>query len=178
MHVGLEGTQHIGRIVVDPRNANTVYVAALGPAWKSGGERGLYKTTDGGASWKLVKAPANDKTGAIDVAIDPSNPDVLFMSMWERYRTPYSLNSGGVGSGLFKTTDGGATWTEIKGSGYPEGPKGRIGIAISRSNPQIVYLAAHGSGVDEARSWWKFSLPRLPETVSIARRMAARRGST
>jgi hypothetical protein len=147
-HIGLTNSQHIGRIVVDPRSANTVYVAALGTAWKSGGERGLYKTTDGGTTWKLIKAPANDKTGAIDVAIDPSNPDVLYMSMWERYRTPYSLNSGGVGSGLFKSTDAGNTWTEIKGSGYPEGPKGRIGIAISRSNPQIVYALTEAVSVE------------------------------
>ena len=146
-HMGLEKSQHIGRIVIDPRNANVVYVAALGPAWKPGGERGLYKTTDGGTTWKLIKAPANDKTGAIDVALDPSNPDVVYMSMWERYRTPYSLNSGGVGSGLFKSTDGGNTWTEIKGSGYPEGPKGRIGIAISRSNPQIVYALTEAASI-------------------------------
>src|SRR5262249_45247557 len=71
--------------------------------------------------------------------LDPANPDIIYLSMWERYRTPYSLFSGGVGSGLFKSTDGGATWTEIKGNGYPEGPKGRIGLAIARSNPQIVY---------------------------------------
>ncbi len=147
-HIGLVNSQHIGRIVVDPRNANTVYVAALGPAWKSGGERGLYKTTDGGATWKLIKAPANEKTGAIDVAIDPSNPDVLYMSMWERYRTPYSLNSGGVGSGLFKSTDAGNTWTEIKGSGYPEGPKGRIGIASSRSTQQIVYALTEAASFE------------------------------
>jgi photosystem II stability/assembly factor-like uncharacterized protein len=137
--MGLRNTQHIGRIQIDPRNANVVYVAALGPAWKAGGDRGLYKTTDGGATWKLIKAGANPKTGAIDVQLDPSNPDVVYLAMWERYRTPYSLNSGGVGSGLFKSTDGGATWAEIKGNGYPEGPKGRIGLAISRSNPQIVY---------------------------------------
>jgi hypothetical protein len=145
--MGLRETQHIGRIQIDPRNANTVYVAALGPAWKSGGDRGLYKTTDGGVTWKLIKAPANNKTGAIDVQIDPSNPDVLYLSMWERYRTPYSLISGGVGSGLFKSTDAGATWTEIKGSGYPEGAKGRIGIAISRSNPQVVYALTEASSV-------------------------------
>ena len=137
--MGLRETQHIGRVVVDPRNANVVYVAALGPAWKAGGDRGLYKSMDGGATWKMIKAGANPKTGAIDVALDPSNPDVVYASFWERYRTPYSLNSGGVGSGLFKSTDGGATWTEIKGNGYPEGPKGRIGLAISRSNPQVVY---------------------------------------
>jgi len=106
--MGLRETQHIGRIQIDPRNANVVYVAALGPAWKAGGDRGLYKTTDGGATWKLIKAGANNKTGAIDIQIDPSNPDVLYLAMWERYRTPYSLNSGGVGSGLFKSTDAGS----------------------------------------------------------------------
>src|SRR6478672_9831366 len=137
--VGLRETQHIGRVVVDPRNANVVYVAALGPAWKAGGDRGLYKSTDGGANWKLIKAGANAKTGAVDVQLDPSNPDIVYASFWERYRTPYSLNSGGVGSGLFKSTDGGNTWVEIKGNGYPEGPKGRIGLAVSRSNPQVVY---------------------------------------
>ena len=145
--MGLRNTQHIGRIQIDPRNANVVYVAALGPAWKAGGDRGLYKTTDGGATWKLIKAGANPKTGAIDVQLDPSNPDVVYLAMWERYRTPYSLNSGGVGSALFKSTDGGATWTEIKGNGYPEGPKGRIGLAISRSNPQIVYALTEAASV-------------------------------
>src|SRR6185503_8418760 len=142
-------SQHIGRIVVDPRNANTVYVAALGPAWKSGGERGLYKSTDGGQTFTLILPGKNASTGAIDVAMDPSNPDVLFASMWERYRTPFSLNSGGSGqgSGLFKSTDGGRTWNEIKGNGYPEGPKGRIGIAISRSNPQVVYALTEAASI-------------------------------
>ena len=149
-HVGLENSQHIGRIQVDPRNANVVYVAALGPAWKSGGERGLYKSTDGGQTWKLVLKGANASTGAIDVQLDPSNPDVVYAALWERYRTPYSLNSGGSGkgSGLFKSTDGGTTWTEIKGNGYPEGPKGRIGIAISRSNPQVVYALTEAASVE------------------------------
>ncbi|HEX7020741.1 MAG TPA: hypothetical protein VF159_12050 [Gemmatimonadaceae bacterium] len=137
--MGLEKTQHIGRIQIDPRNADVVYVAALGPAWKAGGDRGLYKTTDGGKTWKLIKAGANDRTGFIDVQLDPSNPDIVYASSWERLRTPYSLKSGGVGSGLWKSTDGGTTWTEIKGNGYPEGVKGRIGIAVARSNPNIVY---------------------------------------
>jgi len=146
--MGLRGTQHIGRIQIDPRNANVVYVAALGPAWKSGGDRGLYKTTDGGQTWKLIKAGANGHTGFVDVQLDPSNPDIIYASAWERYRTPYSLFSGGVGSGLFKSTDAGATWTEIKGNGYPEGPKGRIGIAIARSNPNIVYALTEASSKD------------------------------
>jgi hypothetical protein len=137
--MGLEKTQHIGRIAIDPRNANVVYVAALGPAWKAGGDRGLYKTTDGGTTWKLIKAGANALTGFIDVALDPSNPDIVYAAAWERFRTPYSLKSGGPGSGLWKSTDAGATWTEIKGSGYPTGVKGRIGLAIARSNPQVVY---------------------------------------
>src|SRR5256885_829487 len=80
--MGLRNTQHIGRIAIDPKNPNIVYVAALGPAWKAGGDRGLYKTTDGGATWNKIKAGANDKTGAIDVAIDPSNSNVLYLSMW------------------------------------------------------------------------------------------------
>lgn len=137
--MGLEKTQHIGRIVVDPRDANIVWVAAGGPVWTSGGDRGLYKTTDGGATWTLVKAGANATTGFIDVALDPRNPDVMWASSWERIRTPYSLNSGGPGSALWKSTDAGRTWTEIKGNGYPEGRKGRIGIGISRSNPDVVY---------------------------------------
>jgi photosystem II stability/assembly factor-like uncharacterized protein len=94
--MGLEQSQHIGRIVVDPRNKDVVYVAALGPVWKAGGQRGLYKTTDGGTTWTMVKAGANDHTGFIDVALDPRNPDVVYAASWEMLRTPYSLTSGGV----------------------------------------------------------------------------------
>jgi hypothetical protein len=136
--MGLEKTQHIGRIVVHPRDPNTVYVAALGPAWKSSPERGLYKTTDGGQTWQLIKF-ISDKAGFVDVAMDPRNPDVLYAASWERLRTPYSLKSGGPGSALWKTTDAGKTWTEIKGGGYAEGVKGRIGLAIALSNPDVVY---------------------------------------
>jgi hypothetical protein len=136
--MGLETTQHIGRIVVDPRDKNVVYVAALGAAWKSTPDRGLYKTIDGGKTWTMSKF-ISDRAGFVDIAIDPRNPDVLYASSWERYRTPYSLNSGGPGSGLWKTTDAGKTWTEIKGSGYPEGMKGRIGLAVAPSNPDVVY---------------------------------------
>lgn len=146
--MGLEKSQHIGRIVVDPRTANTVWVAALGPAWKSGGERGLYKTTDGGATWTVMKAGANASTGFVDVALDPRNPDVVYASSWQRYRNPYSLNSGGVGSALWKSTDGGRTWTEIKGGGYPEGIKGRIGIGIARSNPDVVYALTEAASLE------------------------------
>jgi photosystem II stability/assembly factor-like uncharacterized protein len=136
--MGLEKTQHIGRIVVHPTDPNTVYVAALGAAWKANADRGLYKTTDGGQSWKLIKF-ISDKAGMVDVALDPRNPSTVYAAAWERLRTPYSLKSGGPGSGLWKSTDAGATWTEIKGGGFPEGVKGRIGLAIAPSNPDYVY---------------------------------------
>ena len=136
--VGLEATQQIGRIVVDPTDPNVVYVAALGHAWNSNPERGLYKSTDGGASWKLVKF-VSDKAGFVDVAMDPKDHNTLYASSWERVRGPYFLRSGGPGSGLWKSTDAGATWREIRGGGFPETTKGRIGIAVSPSNPQIVY---------------------------------------
>ncbi|HVZ48601.1 MAG TPA: hypothetical protein VG916_07440, partial [Gemmatimonadaceae bacterium] len=136
--MGLEKTQHIGGIAVNPANPNVVYVAALGAAWKSNPERGLYKTEDGGATWKLVKF-ISDKAGAVDVDLDPRNPNVVWMAAWERLRTPYSLKSGGPGSGLWKSTDAGATWTEVKGGGFPAGTKGRIRVALAPSNPDIMY---------------------------------------
>ncbi len=135
---GLGDTQQIGRIVVNPADPNTVYVAALGHAWGPNKERGLYKTTDGGATWKLSKF-ISDKAGFVDVAMDPSDPNTLYASSWERVRGPYFFTSGGPGSGLWKSTDAGATWTEIKGGGFPATMKGRIGIAIAHSNPKIVY---------------------------------------
>src|SRR6266513_2156099 len=136
---GLEKTGAIGRIVVHPTNPNIVYVAALGQAWSANPERGLYKTTDGGQTWQLAKF-VSDKAGFIDVAMDPSNSDVLFAASWQRVRGPYFLNSGGPGSALWKTTDGGKTWTEVKGGGIPATAKGRIGIAIAASDPKVVYL--------------------------------------
>ena len=136
--MGLEATQHIGRIVVHPTDPNTVYVAALGKAWGRNPERGLYKSTDGGVTWKLSKF-ISSQAGFVDLAMDPTNPDILFASSWNRIRTPYDLTSGGPGSGLWKTTDAGNTWTEISGNGFPTTMKGRIGIAIARSNPKYIY---------------------------------------
>ena len=136
--MGLEKTQSIGRIVVHPTNPNIVYIAALGAPWNANPERGLYKTEDGGATWKLVKF-VSDKAGVVDVALDPSNPNVVWAASWQRVRGPYFLNSGGPGSALWKSTDAGATWTEVKGGGFPETTKGRIGIAISLSNPKVMY---------------------------------------
>ncbi|MGH7561753.1 MAG: WD40/YVTN/BNR-like repeat-containing protein, partial [Gemmatimonadales bacterium] len=122
--MGLEKTQAIGRIVVHPRDPNTVYVAALGAIWNSNPERGLYKTTDGGQTWTLIKF-ISDKAGFVDVAMDPKNPDVLFAASWERVRGPYFLRSGGPGSALWRSSDAGKTWHEIRGNGFPETTKGR-----------------------------------------------------
>lgn len=136
--MGLEKTQHIGRIAIDPKNKDVLYVAALGAAWKATPDRGLYKSIDGGKTWTMSKF-ISDRAGFVDVQIDPRNSDVIYASSWERYRTPYSLNSGGPGSALWKSIDAGKTWTEIKGGGYPDGTKGRIGLALAPSNPDVVY---------------------------------------
>lgn len=137
--MGLEKTEHIGRIAVHPTNPNVVFVAALGAAWRSNPERGLYKTTDGGQTWKLVKF-ISDKAGFVDVAIHPKNPNLVFATSWERRRTPYSLFSGGPGSALWKSTDGGETWAEVKGGGFPAGYKGRMSLDINLANPDVMYM--------------------------------------
>ena len=136
--MGLEKTQTIGRIVVHPTNPNIVWVAASGAPWNDNPDRGLYKTTDGGQTWRLVKF-ISPKAGFIDVAIDPGNPNVLFAASWERVRGPYFLKSGGIGSALWKSTDAGETWTEVKGGGFPEQVKGRIGLAIAPSDGKVIY---------------------------------------
>ncbi len=163
--MGLEKTQHIGRIVVDPRDPNVVWVAALGAAWKSNPERGLYKTVDGGSTWQLVKF-INDRTGFVDVALDPRNPDVVYAAAYERLRTPYSLKSGGPGSGLFKSTDGGKSWTELVGSGFPAGPKGRIGLAIAASNPDVIYAMVEAAKPSKDG---KFVAERVPADNGLYR---------
>jgi hypothetical protein len=144
--MGLEKTQAIGRIVVHPTNPNIVYVAALGAPWNANPERGMYKTEDGGTTWQLVKF-ISDKAGFVDVALDPSNPNTVWASSWQRVRGPYFLNSGGPGSALWKSTDAGKTWTEVKGGGFPETVKGRIGIAISLSNPRTMYTMVEADTV-------------------------------
>ncbi|MCX5762918.1 MAG: hypothetical protein NTW72_15690 [Gemmatimonadetes bacterium] len=137
--IGLKETQHIGRVVVDPSNKDIVYVAALGAAWATNKERGLYKTVDGGKTWQLKKF-INDSTGFVDVALDPRDSKVVWAASYQRLRGPYFQYSGGKGSGLWKSTDAGETWTEVKGGGIPETTKGRIGIAIALSNPDVMYL--------------------------------------
>jgi photosystem II stability/assembly factor-like uncharacterized protein len=148
--MGLEKTQHIGRIVVHPTNPDIVYVAALGALWGTNPERGLYKTTDGGKTWTLSKF-ISDKAGFVDIAMDPRNPNTLYASSWERIRQPHYLKSGGPGSALWKTTNGGATWTEIKGGGFPETTKGRINVVVAPSNPNVVYASVEADSVRGAK---------------------------
>jgi len=134
---GLEETRHIGRIVIHPTDPNTVYVAAVGHLWGSNAERGVYKTTDGGKTWNKVLY-RDENTGAIDLAMDPHNPDVVFAAMYQRQRKGWGYNGGGPGSGIFRTTDGGANWTELAG-GLPHGQKGRIGLGIYAGDSRTVY---------------------------------------
>lgn len=148
--LGLEKTQHIGRIVVHPTNPNVVWVSAVGALWGPNPERGLYKTTDGGKTWKLSKF-VSDKAGFIDIAIDPRNPNILFASSYERVRGPYFLKSGGPGSALWKTTDGGTSWREVKGGGFPETTKGRINVVIAPSNSSIVYAMVEADSIRGAK---------------------------
>ena len=148
--LGLKETETVGRIVVHPRDPNTVYVAALGAIWRSNPQRGLYKTTDGGKTWQLSKF-VSDKAGFVDVVMDPTNPDILYAASWERVRGPYFLRSGGPGSALWKTTDAGKTWTEIRGGGFPETMKGRIGLAIAPSNAQVIYAMVEADTAPNTR---------------------------
>jgi photosystem II stability/assembly factor-like uncharacterized protein len=127
--VGLEKSEHIGKIVIDPRDSKTVYVAAQGPLWGPGGDRGLFKTTDGGKTWKNI-LNISEHTGVTDIAVDPSNPDIVYAASWQRRRHFFTLINGGPESALYKSTDGGATWNKLRG-GLPSGEVGRIGIAVS-----------------------------------------------
>ncbi len=138
-HLGLDKTERIHRIVLHPRDPNIAWVAAMGQAWGQNADRGVFKTTDGGKTWTKVLY-VNDRTGAADLIIDPTNPNKLFASMWEYRRWPWFFNSGGPGSGLYVSYDGGANWKKYaEEDGMPAGNLGRIGVAISRSNPNIVY---------------------------------------
>jgi len=136
-NVGLEKSEHISKIVVDPRDSNVVYVAAQGPLWAPGGDRGLYKTTDGGKTWKDVLT-ISENTGVTDVVLDPTNPDILYASAYQRRRHVFTLIDGGPESAIHKSTDGGKTWTKLK-DGLPKEDMGRIGLGIAPHNPKIIY---------------------------------------
>jgi len=138
-HTGLSDTQHIARIRVHPHDANLVYVAALGHVFGPNDERGVFRSTDGGKTWTPSLFRSN-RAGACDLSMDPTNPRVLYAAVWEAHRTPWGLSSGGPGSGLFKTSDGGGTWVELTDrTGLPGGVKGRIGVTVSPPMPDRVW---------------------------------------
>lgn len=163
LHLGLENSRNIHRIIIDPRNSDVVYVGAQGSAFGDSEERGVFKTTDGGKSWQKILY-VNERTGIADLVMDPSNPNKLFAAMWEFRREPWFFTSGGKGSGLYVTFDGGKTWTKrTEKDGLPSGELGRIGIAIARSNPEIVYALIEAKvnalykSTDGGFKWFKVS---------------------
>ncbi len=192
---GLRDSQVIGRIIVDPKDAKVVFVAALGHLFGDSDERGIFKSSDGGATWKKVLF-VDSKTGGVDVQFDPNNPKVLYAGMWQVHRKPWIMESGGPGGGLYKSTDGGETWTRLSGGGLPEGLLGRINVAPT-SDPNRIYamIEAKKGGLyrtdDGGKSWklindkndfrqraWYFNTviadPKTPDTVYVMNTSAYR----
>ena len=136
---GLKKSEHISKIIVNKSNSNIIFVASQGPLWSSGGERGLYKSIDGGKSWKLV-LEVNEWTGVTDVVVDPRNENIMYAASWQRHRNVAAYMGGGPGTKIFKSVDGGNNWRQLK-TGLPNGNLGKIGLAISEINPDILYAA-------------------------------------
>ncbi|MCX6192474.1 MAG: glycosyl hydrolase [Flavobacteriia bacterium] len=160
-NMGLKNSEHIGNIIIHPTNENILWVAAYGPLWKSGGERGVYKSIDGGKTWERTLF-VSENTGISEIAIDPSNPSILYAAAHQRRRHEWTYIGGGPESTLYKSTDGGLTWREIK-SGLPAGDMGRIGLAVSESDANYVYAIIEGRygkggvyrSVNKGESWSK-----------------------
>jgi photosystem II stability/assembly factor-like uncharacterized protein len=167
-HMGLRASQHIARIVVHPSDENTVFVAAMGPLWAPGGERGFYRTTDGGRTWQNTLA-MGPHTGVTDIVLDPRDPDVVYATTFQRDRRAYSFVAGGPESGIWKSGDGGRTWTRLT-QGLPTGDMGRIGVDVSRSHPATLYATVDADAAtggiyrsDDAGQSWR----RVNELQSI-----------
>ena len=162
-NMGLKTSEHIGKIIVHPEDENTIWVAAYGPVWSAGGERGVYKSTDGGETWTRT-LEISEHTGIAEIAIDPTNPDILYASAHQRRRREWTYIGGGPESGLYKSTDGGATWKKIN-KGLPAGEMGRIGIAVSPVDENYVYAIVEARGdkggffrsTNKGESWSKMS---------------------
>jgi photosystem II stability/assembly factor-like uncharacterized protein len=162
-NIGLKRSEHIAKILIDPGDSKVIYVAAQGPLWGPGGERGLYKSTDYGATWDSVLY-ISENTGVTDVVMDPRNPDVLYAASYQRRRHVWTLINGGPESVIYKSTDAGKTWNKLK-SGLPSGDVGRIGLAISPVNPDYVYAIIEAAGdksgffrtTNRGASWEKMS---------------------
>ncbi|MEO7916700.1 MAG: hypothetical protein ABIR16_03580, partial [Dokdonella sp.] len=159
--IGLDDSQQIGRIIVDPKNPQRVFVAALGHPYGPNEQRGIFRSTNGGAQWTRVLG-VDDATGGIDISFEPGNPRVLYAAMWQARRTPWNVYppASGPGSGLYKSIDGGDTWQPIRGNGFPEDKVGRIGIAVAPSNPKRVYAIVDGDAgglyrSDDAGAHWR-----------------------
>ncbi len=157
-NVGLKDTRHIGALIIDPKNPDVVFVAALGHAFGPNEERGVFRTADGGKTWQKVLFKDRD-TGAIDIVFDPHNSNILYAALWQMRRQPWNFSSGGPGSGLYKSIDGGQTWQHLTGHGLPEGILGRIGVSVSGADSERVYalVEAKEGGLfrsDNAGSTW------------------------
>jgi photosystem II stability/assembly factor-like uncharacterized protein len=163
-NMGLKRSEHISKIIVDPTNSDIVWVASQGPLWSKGGDRGLYKTEDGGKTWKKVLSGDNEWTGVTDIVMDPRDPDRVYAATWQRGRTVAAYMGGGPGTAIYRTDDGGKTWKKLK-NGLPSKDMGKIGIAISPQKPDVVYAAVelerrkgavYRSG-NRGESWTKMS---------------------
>ena len=182
-NVGLKDSRHIGAVIIDPRNPDIVLVAALGHAWGPNTERGVFRTADGGKTWQKVLYH-DENTGAIDVVFDPRNSSVVYASLWQVRRQPWYFNSGGPGSGLYKSVDGGLTWKQLQGNGLPEGNLGRIGISVSGADSNRVYalIEAEEGGLyrsnDAGNSWTRVNEDRTLPPARLVFQSRFRRSQT
>jgi len=188
-NIGLHDSRAIGKVIVDPHDANVVFIAALGHPYGPNTERGIFRTTDGGKNWERVLYK-DENTGGIDIAFDPHNAHILFASLWEARRTPWSLTSGGPGSGLYRSADGGTTWKRLEEHGLPKGAYGRIGVAVAANSERVYALIeakeggiyrsddggdtwelVNGNRSYQQRAWYYMHIiadPQDPETVYVA----------